>query len=58
MLSLAPSLGVALTLVVASPIWYWPRYGAVEQFLIPFYVAVLVLLVQTKMSARFDSGAR
>lgn len=58
LLSLAPSLGVALTLVVASPIWYWPRYGAVEQFLIPFYVAVLVLLVQTKMSARFDSGAR
>lgn len=58
LLSLAPSLGLALTLVVASPIWYWPRYGAAVQFLIPFYVAVLVLLVQTKMSTRSDSGAR
>ena len=41
---LLPSLALVGTLVVASPIWYWPRYGAALQFLIPVY-ALLFLLV-------------
>ena len=39
---LAPSLGVAASLIVASPLWYWPRYGACEQFLLPFYASLLL----------------
>lgn len=39
-LAILPSLGVLATMVIASPIWYWPRYGAAAQFLIPFYIAL------------------
>ena len=39
-LFLVPSLALVGTLVVASPIWYWPRYGAALQFLIPLYIAI------------------
>lgn len=44
LVALVPSLALLATLIVASPIWYWPRYGAAVQFLIPFYVALFVLL--------------
>lgn len=33
-----PSLALIGTLVIASPIYYWPRYGAAAQFLAPFYL--------------------
>mgnify|MGYP000450048414 CR=1 FL=1 len=42
-IALVPSLALLGTLIVASPIWYWPRYGAAVQFLIPFYVALVVM---------------
>ena len=45
-IALVPSLALLGTLIVASPIWYWPRYGAAVQFLIPFYVALVVLAQQ------------
>lgn len=41
-LFLVPSLALVGTLVVVSPIWYWPRYGAALQFLIPLYIAIAV----------------
>lgn len=28
------------SLLVASPIWYWERYGAAMQFLIPFFISM------------------
>ena len=43
-LGLIPSIGIALTLLIASPIWYWPRYGAVLQFCIPYYLLLAYLL--------------
>ena len=43
-LGLVPSIGIALTLLIASPIWYWPRYGAVLQFCIPYYLLLAYLL--------------
>ncbi len=43
LLPLIPSLGLLGTLLIASPIWYWARYGAAVQFLLPFY-AFLALL--------------
>lgn len=46
LVALVPSLALLATLIVASPIWYWPRYGAAVQFLIPFYVAIVVLMRQ------------
>ncbi len=45
-IALVPSLALLGTLIVASPIWYWPRYGAAVQFLIPFYVALVVMARQ------------
>lgn len=42
-IALVPSLALLGTLIVASPIWYWPRYGAAVQFLIPFYVALIIM---------------
>lgn len=41
LVSLLPVLGLLATLLIASPIWYWPRYGAASQFLIPFYAFLL-----------------
>ena len=37
-LPLTPSAGLLLSLLAGSPIWYWPRYGAAVQFLLPFYL--------------------
>ncbi len=37
----APALGLMATLVIASPIFYWPRYGFAEQLLIPLFVVML-----------------
>ena len=42
LLALAPSLGLTATLLLASPIWYWPRYGAALQFMLPFYAALFL----------------
>ncbi|WP_161471784.1 DUF6020 family protein [Adlercreutzia caecimuris] len=38
---LMPTLGLIATLFLASPIWYWPRYGAAEQILLPVYLVLL-----------------
>lgn len=45
-IALASSLALLGTLIVASPIWYWPRYGTAVQFLIPFYVTLIVMVWQ------------
>lgn len=35
---LAPSIGIIITLLIASPYWYWPRYGMAEFYLFPVYI--------------------
>ncbi len=42
LLPLAPSLGVALGLLAATPIWYLPRYEAGVQFLAPLFLLLLL----------------
>lgn len=42
-IALVPSLLLVGTLAIASPIYYWPRYGAALQFLIPMYVLMFLL---------------
>ena len=37
LLALTPTVGLVFTLLIASPIWYWPRYALALQLLIPFY---------------------
>lgn len=49
--ALVPSVILVATLVIASPIYYWPRYGAALQFLIPVYVLMFFLLFGKKKSA-------
>ncbi len=44
-LILGASLGLMATLLIASPINYWPRYGLAEQLLIPFYLVLLLRLL-------------
>lgn len=44
LLPIIPTIGLVIVLLVASPILYWPRYGAMEQFLLPFYVCWLLAL--------------
>lgn len=39
---LAPSLGVILTLMIASPYWYWQRYGMAQYYLIPIYIFFII----------------
>lgn len=42
LLGLVPSGALMLTLFIASPAWYWPRYACLIQFLIPFYLALFL----------------
>lgn len=44
LLALVPSIGLAATLLIASPIYYWPRYGLAEQYLLPFYLLLLLVV--------------
>lgn len=46
--ALVPSLALAGTLVIASPIWYWPRYGAALHFLLPFFIFFSFLLFKNR----------
>lgn len=41
-LGLMPTIGLIATLLLASPIWYWPRYGVAEQIMLPMYLVLLV----------------
>lgn len=43
-LALLPSLGLMASMLLATPIFYWPRYAATLQLLIPVYIALIVLL--------------
>ena len=49
--ALIPSIILVATLVIASPIYYWSRYGAALQFLIPMYALMFFLLFDKKKSA-------
>lgn len=49
--ALIPSILLVATLVIASPIYYWPRYGVALQFLIPMYALMFFLLLGKKKSA-------
>lgn len=39
-----PCLMLVVSLLIASPIWYWERYGAALQFLAPFFLALPLAL--------------
>lgn len=43
-LAISPSLGLIATLLIASPIWYWPRYAFAVQLLLPLYLILFVWL--------------
>lgn len=40
---LAPALGLMATLILASPISYWPRYGLAQQLLLPLFIVMIFL---------------
>lgn len=41
-LALAPSIGIIATLLIASPYYYWPRYGMAQFYLMPLYLYLAV----------------
>ena len=49
--ALLPSFGLMATLLVASPIWYWPRYALAVQLLIPLIVALFALAGKARNGA-------
>lgn len=51
-IALTPTIGLMITLIVASPIHYWPRYAVAEQYLIPFYIALFVCSKNQEFSRR------
>ncbi len=51
-LGLIPSIGVAATLLIATPICYWPRYGAILQFCIPYFMLLVYLMLKGKMGPK------
>lgn len=42
LITLTPTVGMLITLIIASPINYWPRYGAAAQYLLPFYIVLFM----------------
>lgn len=59
-IGLAPSLCLAGTLILSSPIWYSPRYAAEEQFLLPvigllFYMLLRRNAIQSPAQTSADS---
>lgn len=54
-LPLIPSLALILSLLIASPIWYWERYAAALQFLLPFYIAMFFVI--PKISAATEQAS-
>lgn len=52
LLGLIPSWGLVATLLIASPIWYWPRYAFALQCLIPFYVVLFTCMGQGQREGR------
>lgn len=52
LVALIPSLCLTATVVLASPLWYSPRYAAAEQFLVPFYLALFILLARSQQSGK------
>ena len=40
-----PSAGVLGTLLIASPIWYWARYSAILNFMLPVLVCFLAKII-------------
>lgn len=51
-ISLIPTAAIVATLLIASPIWYWQRYALALQFLLPFYVSILICARNAKRSPR------
>lgn len=45
---LGASLGIMATLIIASPLSYWPRYGLAEQLLLPLYLILLLHVIGNK----------
>ena len=41
-LGLALSIGIIITLIIASPYWYWQRYGMAQFYLLPIYIYFLI----------------
>ena len=48
LIALLPSLGLMATLLVATPLYYWPRYAWAIQLLIPLYMGLFALLSRRK----------
>lgn len=46
---LVPSWGHVATLLIASPIWYWPRYAFALQCLVPFYLVLFTCVKQNRL---------
>ena len=48
LVTLVPLAALMLTLLIASPIWYWPRYAAAMEFSLPFFIAMLLVVASHK----------
>ena len=42
MAALMPSVGLFITLLLASPYYYWQRYGLAEYYLLPVYIFIII----------------
>ena len=42
MMALMPSMALFLTLLLASPYYYWQRYGLAEYYLLPIYIYIIL----------------
>ena len=50
LIALMPSIGLFLTLLLASPYYYWQRYGLAEYYLFPVYIFIILCCSAQKES--------
>lgn len=43
-LGFTPLIGLVMSLLVSTPIYYWQRYEAAGHFLLPFFIAMVIML--------------
>ena len=52
-LPLMPIVGLIITLLIASPVAVWSRYGLAEYYLIPFYFIVFIFAIKGSQKEKF-----
>lgn len=56
LLGLAPSVGNIITFLIAAPHAYWQRYGILNYYMLPVYIALILWLLRSRKVEEINVG--